>query len=83
MHGVYMCLVVLYWARNIWCLLDQVQTVDRLDLSDEEKLCLTLDILQTTQDILEEGNSINDFISYGIDLLSTLLPATASGEEFG
>ena len=51
-------------------------------LSDGEKLSLTLDVLQTTQDILEEGHDINDFMSYGIDLLATLLPDTASGDEF-
>ncbi len=59
-----------------------MNSVDRLSLSDEEKLCLTLDVLQTTQDILEEGHSVDDFLSYGIDLLSTLLSATSSGEEF-
>ncbi len=53
-----------------------------MSLSDEEKLSLTLNVLQTTQDILGEGHDINDFMSYGIDLLATLLPDTASGDEF-
>ncbi|XP_064383534.1 uncharacterized protein LOC135332129 isoform X2 [Halichondria panicea] len=60
-----------------------IKNVDRLmSLSDEEKLSLTLNVLQTTQDILGEGHDINDFMSYGIDLLATLLPDTASGDEF-
>ena len=59
-----------------------MKNIDRLSLSDEDKLCLVIDVLKTAQDILEEGHDINDFINYGIDLLSTLLPDSASGEEF-
>lgn len=60
----------------------QVKNIDRMDLSNQEKLFLTMDVLKITENILEEGLNIDDFLSHGIDLLSNLLPITASVEEF-
>ena len=53
-----------------------------MNVSDEEKLSLTMDVLKTSENILEEGLNIDDFLSHGIDLLSNLVPTTASGDEF-
>ena len=78
-----------------------------MQFTDEEKMSLTIDILNITHgqscdpfvlttfltrvvkifpstaliETLESGHSIDELISHGIDLLTILLPQTASGEE--
>lgn len=52
-----------------------------MQLSDEQKLSLTVEVLKTTQDLVEAGHSIEHFVSYGIDLMSQLLPSSVSEEK--
>ena len=52
-----------------------------MNILNEEKFSLTLEVLRITQDTLEAGHDIDDLISHGIDLMSSLLPESASLEE--
>ena len=52
-----------------------------MNLSDEDKMSLTLEVLKVTREMLEAGHDVNDLISHGIDLISILLPTTSNCEE--
>ena len=52
-----------------------------MNLTDEEKLSLTLEVLKVSRETLEAGHDVNDLISHGIDLISILLPKTSNCEE--
>ena len=52
-----------------------------MNLTDEEKLSLTLEVLKVSRNTLEAGHDVNDLISHGIDLISILLPKTSNCEE--
>lgn len=52
-----------------------------MNLTDEEKLSLTLEVLKVSRNTLESGHDVSDLISHGIDLISILLPETSNCEE--
>ena len=67
------------WWWILFCV--QVKNLDQMNLSGEEKMSLTLEMLKVTRETLEAGHSIDDLISHGIDLISILLPNTSNCEE--
>ena len=52
-----------------------------MEIPDEEKFSLTLDVLQVTRETLEAGHSVENLTTYGIDLLSQLLPPSTSSTD--
>ena len=58
-----------------------MKNLDRMNLFDEEKMSLTLEVLRVTRETLEAGHDVDDLISHGIDLIAILLPETATCEE--
>lgn len=66
-------------AHFAFCL--QVKNLNLMNLSDEEKMSLTLEVIKVTRETLEEGHDVSDLISHGIDLIAILLPQTASCED--
>ena len=58
-----------------------MKNLDQMNLTDEEKLSLTLEVLKVSRNTLEAGHDVNDLITHGIDLISILLPKTSNCEE--
>ena len=63
------------------CALVQVKNLDEMNLTDEEKMSLTLEVLKVTREMLEAGHDVDDLISHGIDLIAILLPKTSNCQE--
>ena len=59
----------------------QVKNLDEMNLTDEEKMSLTLEVLKVTREMLEAGHDVDDLISHGIDLIAILLPKTSNCQE--
>ncbi len=52
-----------------------------MELSDSDKFSLTLSVLAITKDTIKEGHSVEHLTNYGIDLISMLLPPSASSVD--
>lgn len=52
--------------------------LDTMELPDKDKFSLTLEVLAVTKDTIKAGHNVEHLTSYGIDLLSMLLPSSSS-----
>lgn len=58
-----------------------MKNLDIMELTDEDKFSLTLEVLEVTKETIEAGHSVEHLTSYGIDLLSQLLPSSTSSKN--
>jgi hypothetical protein len=58
-----------------------ISSIDQLQLANNEKLNLIMEVLHIATNGLMAGQNIHDFIAHGIDFLSNLIPQTGTGEQ--
>jgi hypothetical protein len=58
------------------------RNVDHLHFSDQDKITMVTDMCCMTSDAIDKGGNVEELISNGLDLISSLLEHTSSIEEF-